>query len=49
MASGLRYEDRLDGASNFVQWKYRMRNALQDNKVWSIVEKASHNTHRSER
>jgi hypothetical protein len=41
MASGLRYEDRLDGASNFVQWKYRMRNALQDNKVWGIVEKAT--------
>jgi hypothetical protein len=41
MAFGLRYEDRLDGASNFVQWKYRMRNALQDNKVWGIVEKAT--------
>jgi hypothetical protein len=33
MDSRLRYEDRLDGASNFVQWKYRMKNALQDNKA----------------
>jgi hypothetical protein len=39
MATNLRYEDRLDGASNYVQWKYRMKNALQESKVWDIVEK----------
>jgi hypothetical protein len=39
MATNLRYEDRLDGASNYVQWKYRMKNALQESKVWGIVEK----------
>jgi hypothetical protein len=39
MATNLRYEDRLDGASNYVQWKYRMKNALQERKVWGIVEK----------
>jgi hypothetical protein len=38
MATNLRYEDRLDGASNYVQWKYRVKNALQESKVWGIVE-----------
>ena len=39
MTTNLKYEDRLDGASNYVQWKYRMKNALQESKVWGIVEK----------
>jgi hypothetical protein len=38
MATNLRYQDRLDGASNYVQWKYRVKKALQESKVWSIVE-----------
>ena len=33
MATNLRYEDRLDGASNYVQWKYKMKNYLQERKV----------------
>jgi hypothetical protein len=38
MATNLRYEDMLDGASNYVQWKYRVKNALQESRVWNIVE-----------
>jgi hypothetical protein len=32
MATGLRVEDRLDGAVNFSAWKERMILLLQDNK-----------------
>jgi hypothetical protein len=38
MTTNLRYEDRLDGAFNYVQWKYIMKNAFQESKVWGIVE-----------
>jgi hypothetical protein len=38
MATNLRYEDRLDDDSNYVQWKYRVKNALQESRVWNIVE-----------
>ena len=38
MDTNLRYEDRLDGASNYVQWNYIVKNALQERKVWNIVE-----------
>ena len=41
MATNLRYEDKLDGASNYMQWKYQMKNALQESKVWGIVDKAA--------
>jgi hypothetical protein len=41
MATNLRYENKLDGASNYVQWKYQMKNALQKSKVWGIVEKVA--------
>jgi len=39
MATNLRYEDKLDGASNYIKWKYKMKNDLQENKVWHIVKK----------
>jgi hypothetical protein len=38
MATGLRVEDKLDGATNFGAWKERMILLLQENKLWDIVE-----------
>jgi hypothetical protein len=38
MATGLRVEDRLDGAENFGAWKERMILLLQENELWDIVE-----------
>jgi hypothetical protein len=38
MASSLRVEDRLDGATNFGAWKERMILLLQENELWDIVE-----------
>ena len=38
MATGLRVEDKLDGATNFGAWKERMIFLLQDNELWDIVE-----------
>jgi hypothetical protein len=38
MATGLRVEDRLDGASNFGSWKERMIFLLQENELLDIVE-----------
>ena len=38
MASiGLRYEDRLDGASNFSPWKERITILLKEQALWDIV------------
>jgi 2-phosphoglycerate kinase len=33
----IRYEDRLDGISNYLQWKVRMSTILRENKIWSFV------------
>jgi hypothetical protein len=38
MATCLRVEDRLDGATNFGAWKERMIFLLQENELWDIVE-----------
>jgi hypothetical protein len=38
MATGLRVEDKLDGAANFGAWKERMILLLQENELWDIVE-----------
>ena len=38
MATSLRVEDRLDGATNFGSWKERMIFLLQENELWDIVE-----------
>jgi hypothetical protein len=38
MTTGLRIEDRLDGAANFSAWKERMILFLQENELWNIVE-----------
>lgn len=41
MAASIRYEDRLDGVSNFLQWKVRFIAVLKENKIWSFVSTAS--------
>jgi hypothetical protein len=38
MATGLRIEDRLDGAANFSSWKARIVLLFQENELWDIVE-----------
>ena len=37
MATGLRLEDRLDGARNFVPWKARIVLILEENELWDEV------------
>ena len=37
MATGLRLEDRLDGAVKFSPWKDRIVLILQENELWDIV------------
>ena len=37
MVACIRYEDRLDGMSNYLQWKVRMTIVLKENKLWIIV------------
>jgi hypothetical protein len=39
MASiSLIFEDRLDGASNFLSWKVRVTLLLDENDLWDIVK-----------
>jgi hypothetical protein len=33
MATSVRYEDRLEGASNYLQWKVRITSVLKENKL----------------
>ena len=40
-STGLRMEDRLDGAGNFVPWKSRILLVLEENDLW---EEAVRNT-----
>jgi hypothetical protein len=35
--AGLRFEDRLDGASNFVPWKARVTLLLMENGLWDFA------------
>jgi 2-phosphoglycerate kinase len=37
MASCIRFEDRLDSISNYLQWKVRMSVVLKENKIWNYV------------
>ena len=37
MATSIRFEDRLDGISNYLQWKVRMSALLKENKIWNCV------------
>ena len=40
MSTGLRVEDRLDGAANYCSWKTRIVLVLKKNELWDVV----HNT-----
>jgi hypothetical protein len=37
MVACIRFEDRLDGISNYLQWKVRMSIVLKENKIWIYV------------
>jgi hypothetical protein len=37
MTSCIRYEDRLEGISNYLQWKVRIASVLKENKLWTFV------------
>jgi hypothetical protein len=41
MASSIRYEDRLEGISNYLQWKVRIASVLKENKLWAFVNTTS--------
>jgi hypothetical protein len=43
MATGLRFEDRLDGATNFSPWKERIVLLLEDVELWDIVNNTQSN------
>ena len=37
MAKCIRFEDQLDGISNYLQWKVQMSVVLKENKIWNYV------------
>ena len=37
MRASLKFEDRLDGVSNYLQWKVRLIAILKENKIWQYV------------
>jgi len=37
--ASLRFEDRLDGASNFMSWKARVTLFLKEHDLWEVTEK----------
>jgi hypothetical protein len=37
MATSVRYEDKLKGAPNYLQWKLKITIVLKENKLWSYV------------
>jgi hypothetical protein len=37
-STNLRFEDRLDGASNFLSWMVRVTLSLEENDLWDIVK-----------
>ena len=38
MATCLRFEDRLEGETNFVPWKERITLLLEEHELWYIVK-----------
>jgi hypothetical protein len=36
--AGLRFEDRLEGASNFSPWRERIALVLEEQGLWEFVE-----------
>lgn len=39
MANSVRFEDRLEGSSNFVSWKFRVMITLREQELEAFVEK----------
>jgi hypothetical protein len=37
MAVSIRYDDRLDNISNYLQWKVRLSAVLKENKIYNYV------------
>ena len=37
MAFCIRFEDQLEGVSNYLQWKVRISTVLRENKLWPHV------------
>jgi hypothetical protein len=37
MTSSIRFEDRLEGVCNYLQWKVRINSVLKENKLWSFA------------
>ena len=37
MAASIRYEDRLDGISNYLQWKVWLSTILKENKIYKYI------------
>jgi hypothetical protein len=37
MTSSIRYEDRLEGMYDYLQWKVRINSVLKENKLWLFV------------
>ena len=37
MAVCIRFEDKLDGISNYLQWKVKMTAVLKENRLWTLV------------
>jgi hypothetical protein len=37
MVACIRFEDRLDGISNYLQWKVQISVVLKENKIWNYV------------
>jgi hypothetical protein len=38
MTSCIRFEDRLEGISNYLQWKVRITSVLKENKLWLFAD-----------
>jgi hypothetical protein len=43
----LRYEDRLEGPSNFVPWKCRVQMLLEEHDLWDLWRRRLYTSYRS--
>jgi len=37
MTSSIKFEDRLEGISNYLQWKVKITSVLKENKLWTFA------------
>jgi hypothetical protein len=42
MTSSIRFEDRLEGISIYLQWKVRINNVIKENKLWLFANTIVH-------